>query len=417
MAKRPNYDDLEEFKTPTQRKKDGQVKRILTDIKRVDLLVETGGFEQLLELHRELDGTYQNQIKNWGMSMYNYIKDLGFNYEYIDVDSLQDNLKTMKAKLRGLLFEIDPSAEELLNEDFSTADMISDSSGNTFTDGEKLGSLEMRSNMYDIMKGRKFDVSREYSRIWNLFNTGDLVGARTTPLSNEISGSLQFFPDSFRRRALTLADFNDTYGFNFIQPGGSVTVDELISYCEYVITLCDHLWEYASDHIEDDSECLRDYLYQTVESCMDELGLMPAKRDNITIYVDKDPVVTTVSEIVDESLAYDVKSYIHKQTKGDLLKKKTILKYLADDIEPQRGVLNSINKTFAGNLFQMLQKFVRHNNSENPYISSLSSNEIEDCYDDIYQMWLLAKLEIVNLERKQRVETVLKKSTNRNYIK
>ena len=55
----------------------------------------------------------------------------------------------------------------------------------------------------------------------------------------------------------------------------------------------------------------------------------------------------------------------------------------------------------------MLQKFVRHNNEDNPYIASLSPVALETCYDDIYQMWLLAKLEIDNLERKKRVETVL----------
>lgn len=106
-----NYDDLAGSKTATQRKKEGQVKMILADIKKIGLLVETDDFVQLKELHRELDGTYQNQIKNWGTSMYNYIKDVGFTYDYIDVSSLKDNLKTMKAKLQGLLFEIAPDIE------------------------------------------------------------------------------------------------------------------------------------------------------------------------------------------------------------------------------------------------------------------------------------------------------------------
>lgn len=111
MEKNLNYDDLAGFKTAMQRKKEGQVKIILTDIKKIDLLVETDDFEQLKKLHRELDGTYQNQIKNWGTSMYNYIKDVGFTYDYIGVSSLKDNLKTMKAKLRSLLFEIAPDIE------------------------------------------------------------------------------------------------------------------------------------------------------------------------------------------------------------------------------------------------------------------------------------------------------------------
>lgn len=410
MVKRPNYDDLAGIKTPTQRKKEGQVKKLLTDIKRIDLIIDTDEFEQMKELHRELDGTYQNQIKNWGTSMYNYIKGVGFSYDYIDVSSLKDNLKTMKAKLRGLLFEINPDAEELQEEEFLTVVTTPNGSGNMVAEEEnELESLLVRSNMYDIIKGRKFDVAREYARIWGLFNSADNIGSRITPLINLIDGNIQFFSDSFKGRALSLDDFNDTYGFKFNSPNASVTVDELISYCEYVVTLCDHLWKYASISLDEDSEYLKDDLYQTVEGCMDELGLIAIKKDEITIFVDKDPAVVAAAELVDESLAYDVKAFIHKQTKGDLQKKKTILKFLADDIEPQRNMLNGINKTFAGNFFQMLQKFVRHNNADNAYISALSPEEIESCYDDIYQMWLLAKLEIDNIERKKRVETVLKR--------
>jgi len=400
MVKRPNYDDIAGFKTPTQQRTEGQVARLLSDMKRIDTIVATYDFDQLKALHMELDGTYQNLIKNWGTSMYNYIPDMGFTYEYIDVDSLQHNLMTMKAKLRGLLFEIDPSAENIFS-----ADMLSACAG--VEKDKSSDNLPVRSNMYEIIHGRKFDAAKEYARIWQLFNTGDLVGPRSTPLNLYVSGNLQFFPDSFKSRALTLGDFNDTYRFKFQPPGGSVTVDELVSYCEYVITLCDHLWEYGSDSLDNDAEYLRDDLYQTVESCMDELGLEAAKRNNITIYVDKNPTVTAVSKIIDESLAYDVKSYMHKQTKGNLQKKKAILKFLADDIEPKRNTLNGINKTLSGNLFQMLQKFVRHNNEDNAYIKSLSPAELEACYDDIYQMWLLATLEIDNIERAQRVKKVL----------
>ncbi len=410
MEKRPNYDDLAGFKTPTQRKKEGQVKKLLADIKRIDSVVEIDDFERLKELHRELDGTYQNQIKNWGTSMYNYFKGVGFSYEYIDVSSLKDNLKTMKAKLQGLLFEIVPDAEETVEELFSTDAQATNISDSIADQKEKTEvNPSVRSNMYDIIKGRKFNGAREYARIWTLFNSADNIGPHITPLINLVDGNIQFFPDSFKNRALSLDDFNDTYGFKFTHPSESITVQELISYCEYVVTLCDHLWKYASISLDYDSEYLKDDLYRTVEGCMDELGLIAAKKDEITIFVDKDPTVIAVAELVDESLAYDVKAFIHKQTKGDLQKKKTILKYLADDIEPQRNKLNSTNKTLAGNLFQMFQKFVRHNNSDNPYISSLSPKEVEDYYDDIYHMWLLSKLEIDNMERKKRVEDVLRK--------
>ena len=110
MAKRSNYDDLSEYRPPTQRRTEDQVTKLLSDMTRIDSVVATGNFEQLKALHVELDGTYQNRIKNWGTSMYNYINGMGFTYDCICDESLRDNLMTMKGKLQGLLFEIDPRA-------------------------------------------------------------------------------------------------------------------------------------------------------------------------------------------------------------------------------------------------------------------------------------------------------------------
>ncbi len=402
MPKRANYDDLVGFKTPTQRRNDAQVAMILADMKRIDSVLASGNEDELKALHIDLDGTYQNLIRNWDKSVWGYVPKFGFNYEFLGESSLRDNLTTMRGKLRGYLLQLSPNAEDILLSDPSPTkkNITTDNTADT---------PKMRTNMYDIINGGKFDVVKEYARIWTLFNTADHIGSRAVPLAKQIPLGMQFFPDSFKRRAITLEDFNDVFGFKFNPPNESVTEDELISYCEYIVTLCDHLWEYAEDCLEDDSDYLRDDLFQTIESCMDELGLMPAKRDNITIFVNKDPTVTAVAEMVDESMSYDVKSYIHNQTKGNLQRKKTILKFLADDIEPERNKLRGINRTLEGNLFQMLQKFVRHNNEENPYIKGLSPDELEACYDDIYQMWLLAKAEIDNLERKKRVEETLKR--------
>ena len=400
----PNYNDIAKIKTPTKHRNDAQIAMVQADMKRIDSVLALGGEEELKVLHIDLDGTYQNLIKNWGSSTYNYIQGHGYTYEYMGESALRDNLITIRGKLRGFLLQLSPNAEDV----FSVDAMSVVNSDSLATNEEKSAALPSRANMYDIIKGRKFDVVKEYARIWNLFNTADIVGPRATSLSSYINACLQFFPDSFKGRALTLEDFNNTYGFRFPNPNELVTEDELISYCEYVITLCNYLWKYAVIHLDDEAEYLKEDLYNTVESCMDELGLISVNKDEITIFVDKDPAVITVAELVDETLMFDVKAFIHKQTKGDLEKKKTILKYLADEIEPKRKILNANNqKGLADLLFQMFQKFVRHNNDDNEYISNMSLEELEECYYDIYQLWLLAKLEIDNIERKQRTKKLL----------
>ena len=81
---------------------------------------------------------------------------------------------------------------------------------------------------------------------------------------------------------------------------------------------------------------------------------------------------------------------------------------MADDIENDRKKLSSINKTLENQLYQLMNKFVRHDQSQTSYIATMKPQEIEECYDDIYQMWLLTKLEIDHYtDRKDRVSALL----------
>lgn len=73
MDKEANYDDLVGFKASAHQRTEKQVAKLILDIKRIDTVLANGNFEQLKALHVELDGIYQNRIKNWGTSMYNYI--------------------------------------------------------------------------------------------------------------------------------------------------------------------------------------------------------------------------------------------------------------------------------------------------------------------------------------------------------
>ena len=193
-------------------------------------------------------------------------------------------------------------------------------------------------------------------------------------------------------------------------------MDDLISLLEYVYNFTYYLRVFIKEQYPmlrgintrytTEFRQLNNVIENTI-SCANDLGLEGIAKDGLLIFIEKTPEALSVAEIVDEKLSYKLLEYNHHRLKGDLTTKLGILKLMADDIEPQRKILNGINKTLADNLFQMLQKFVRHNNEDNPYIKGLSPEELENCYDDIYQMWLLAKLEIDNLDRKKRVESTL----------
>lgn len=262
-----------------------------------------------------------------------------------------------------------------------------------------------RKNLSQILKEAKIDYRREYDRLYQIFYELG-TGQGDDVLRDACAKAFWNMP--MRGTCLSLDDFDEVYGINFEKDPEDFDLNYLLNFCEYthnlvIYTSFNH-WEYG---FYDPQTVFQNQLHNVV----DLIGykFIQDEDTQVHILVPCKQEALAVAEIVDKKIAYSVLEYNHHGLKGNLAKKKAILKLMADDIEPQRKVLNGINKTLADNLFQMLQKFVRHNNEDNPYIKGLSPEELESCYDDIYQMWLLAKLEIDNLERKKRVETILQK--------
>ncbi len=260
-----------------------------------------------------------------------------------------------------------------------------------------------RRNFAEILINAKIDLKREYSRLYELFYRTKANGLKT--LIEQCEESFLDLP--YRGTCLSLDDFNEVHGFNFVSQPNEFDIDYLISFCEYAYNVSTYVSTYEIDSIK--------YVFtEQVNKVVDILGCKFLFDHNTLSYIliPKNQEAIAVAEIVDEKIAYMTLEYNHHSMKRDLHRKKTTLKFMADDIEPQRKVLSSINSTLSNNLFQMFQKFVRHNNEENPYIKSLTKEELESIYDDIYQMWLLAKLEIDNLERKNRVIEILNNINN-----
>lgn len=127
------------------------------------------------------------------------------------------------------------------------------------------------------------------------------------------------------------------------------------------------------------------------------------------LLVEKDPAATAVAEIVEPELAYQVIEYNHYLLKGDIEGKQKILKFLADKFEAIRPEVKSINPTLESNTGYLLNKMnIRHNNVSGknaiPYVKNMSEKDLENWYDEIYQMILLAILEVDNIERNKKVK-------------
>ena len=260
-----------------------------------------------------------------------------------------------------------------------------------------------RRNFYEIIKSAGINITKEYNRINELFETTE-SGQSVRDLIEE---AFLEFPKSFRGRTISLEDFDETFGFHKKMFMGEVSLEELLLRCEYIINLCVQLNKYYALYLDDTDQYNIKLLIDTINECIDELGFMKTIVEGVIIYIEKDAAVISVAEILPEHLAISVLEYNHYRLKGDLIRKRKILKEMADNIEPERKRLREINNTLETQLFQLLNKFIRHDHSQTPYIATMKDRDIEEVYDDIYQLWLFAKLNIDNITRRDRMKDLL----------
>lgn len=129
------------------------------------------------------------------------------------------------------------------------------------------------------------------------------------------------------------------------------------------------------------------------------------------IITEKNPAATAVAEVVDEELAYKVIQYNHYILKGDTETKKSILLALGQELEPRRKELLQIDKDLEDGIFFMLNNLnLRHNNksrNDKNYkaaVAKMDKKNLEEWYDELYQMMLLAQLELEQAKRKEKVK-------------
>lgn len=138
--------------------------------------------------------------------------------------------------------------------------------------------------------------------------------------------------------------------------------------------------------------------------------------DDRIIIVQKDASVTAVADIEEPVLADAIVEYNHYLLKGNIEKKKEILREIADALEPKRSELEQINKSFTSDMFYLVNNMnIRHNNCDkqdkktyNPAFDSLSDEEVEVWYDNIFQQELMAFLLLEQKVRNARIDAFKK---------
>ena len=215
-----------------------------------------------------------------------------------------------------------------------------------------------------------------------------------------------------RGHVTDLAEFLKMSGYNTLSGKYQYTLDDFISLSEILL----NLWKAADATRNQNNGFTFGHNYNLMLRIIEDNltacnhKAMYDKAHDYYLIVEAKPEVTAVAEIVEESLAFEVLRYNHRTLKGNLQEKRKILFLLGQSLEINRKQLQGINNQLADAIFNMLNNMgIRHNNQHNEdVLANITEEELEEWYDELYQMMLLAELELDNIERMNKYKTDLK---------
>lgn len=264
------------------------------------------------------------------------------------------------------------------------------------------------------------NIPKEYQRLIQLFCKENNHIYSHGRISLYDICALNFTNIPFRGTCISLSDFEATHDIRFNTNGipavnGIDPLLYLVRFCEFSYNLAVYSQEACSlfpqtERAIPSGNEMSQYIQQVL-SVIDKIGYMPNYGKKVTDFVPKDQAAISVTEIVDPELSYRVIEYNHHSMKGDLDIKRSTIIALADKLEPQRKTLGQINSSLESDLFFLLNNInLRHNNSDpaggkkyHQFVAEMGKDELENWYDETYQMCLLAFLELDNADRKEKV--------------
>ncbi|MEL7658087.1 MAG: hypothetical protein AAGU75_19510, partial [Bacillota bacterium] len=270
-----------------------------------------------------------------------------------------------------------------------------------------------RQNIFELLNSR-WDLREELERISKRFDSIDIVTDRMYE-SYDLKKFVDFYCFNEWKNCghyIDIDDFLKVLDFDGLYKRAVTDIDSFLSYIEIIYNFYYIVKNYVDEYPRWQLTADFDGLRNNMDMCLEHYNhtVIYFKEKEQAIVYEKDPAVTAVAEISDQETAFQIVQYNHHTHKGNILAKKSILLHLASELEPKRSILNSINKAFTDDIFILLNNLnLRHNNCDphskeyKQYIKEMPEDTIEEWYDELYQMILLAKLELDHLERKSKI--------------
>lgn len=273
----------------------------------------------------------------------------------------------------------------------------------------------VRKNIFEILE-EKYNVITEHAVICELFKsplliTGGFLNPNEPVTIEQAVNDNCFYAWKQRGACISVNDMLKKLDF---QGGKTLTPKGRICQLEYFCNII----QLANTRLS--ANAFRKLpqmviLEDNINILIDHLGYEKHifKEQEKVILVPKNPAATAVAEISSEDTAMAILQYHHASLKGKLAEKKDILRRIAQEYEPLLDKpIDGYTEYFktANNMLNNLD--IRHNNKagkkKNALVTSLTNEELENWYDELYQLLLFCVLIKDNKDRKDKIAEFLK---------
>ena len=258
-----------------------------------------------------------------------------------------------------------------------------------------------RRNIFELMQ-EKYDHIKEVEKLSDLLEEDMiLLGTKSLTLE-EFVDEYEFDNWKNSYHYINCEDLKESLGINetikFCTRGYGISIEDTLVFLEYVLNII-NICQRSICIVHNEAFFTKPYprLIKNIEILLSNLNYeyIYFDKEEKVILVERDSAAFAVADIVEEELAFKVIEYNHYLLKGDLDKKRNILKALADKVE---GFGDNLNKSLFSDFGYLANNInIRHNNLEGKnkkeYLLNIANEELEDWYDETYQVMLLCILE------------------------
>ena len=259
----------------------------------------------------------------------------------------------------------------------------------------------MRRTFFDLLKNSKVDVNFELQKLNNLFIQECCFHRRKSYSLHDLVA--ENFVKYYKRREHFLS-LHELLNAIYLECFNISKFDKYFLYAEMYVDLISILDNLNNQEIESQKNIIKTQIERVISSLGYKFIVIDDRQIIVENNVFANEAAQAVTEFADIKEALSILEYNHFSNKGNIERKKEILKKIADLLEPWRKPLNKsseLKDLLKSNndkiqalekLFYMYNKFnIRHNN-EDQMLTGLSNQEIESWYDKIYTMSLFVIL-------------------------